>query len=107
MVVKVPADYRELALSTIAISHQPLPPHAPPHLQRQAITTVTLNRPSRLNAFTNDMAIELEAVFNILSRDDRVRVIVLTGAGRAFCAGADLNAGSLESYKSLDEHRDE
>ncbi len=54
------------------------------------ILTLTLNRPDRLNAFTVTMARELEAAFQRASEDDSVRAIVVTGAGRAFCAGMDL-----------------
>lgn len=54
---------------------------------------VTLNRPERLNAFTQRMAAELIAVFDQADTDDAVRAVVVTGAGRAFCAGADLEAG--------------
>lgn len=53
---------------------------------------VTLNRPEQLNSFTVEMANELVAVFEQASFDDAVRVIVVTGAGRAFCAGMDLSA---------------
>ena len=55
------------------------------------ILTVTLNRPSRLNAFTVTMADELEDAFARASADDDVAAIVVTGAGRAFCAGMDLS----------------
>ncbi len=54
------------------------------------ILTLTLNRPDQLNSFTVDMANELVAAFNRASEDDSVRAIVVTGAGRAFCAGMDL-----------------
>ena len=56
------------------------------------ILTLTLNRPDQLNAFTVEMAHELIAAFNRASEDDEVRAIVVTGAGRAFCAGMDLSA---------------
>jgi len=55
------------------------------------ILTLTLNRPEQLNAFTVDMANELVNAFNRASNDDTVRAIVVTGAGRAFCAGMDLS----------------
>ena len=55
------------------------------------ILTVTLNRPDHLNAFTIEMATELETVFVDANADDAVRAIVVTGAGRAFCAGMDLS----------------
>jgi enoyl-CoA hydratase/carnithine racemase len=54
------------------------------------ILTLTLNRPDALNSFTIEMANELVAAFNTASDDDAVRAIVVTGAGRAFCAGMDL-----------------
>lgn len=55
------------------------------------LLTLTLNRPEQLNAFTVEMANELEHAFNRASLDDEVRVILVTGAGRAFCAGMDLS----------------
>jgi enoyl-CoA hydratase/carnithine racemase len=55
------------------------------------ILTLTLNRPDHLNAFTVEMAHELIDAFNRASEDDEVRAVVVTGAGRAFCAGMDLN----------------
>ena len=57
------------------------------------VATVTLDRPDRLNAFTPTMAGELVEAFDRSDADDDVRVVVLTGAGRGFCAGADLSAG--------------
>lgn len=54
------------------------------------ILTLTLNRPEQLNSFTVEMANELEHAFRRASEDDEVRVIIVTGAGRAFCAGMDL-----------------
>lgn len=55
------------------------------------ILTLTLNRPDQLNSFTIEMANELVAAFERASVDDEVRAIVVTGAGRAFCAGMDLS----------------
>ena len=57
------------------------------------IATITLNRPDKLNAFTARMMKELIEVFELTDADDAVRVVIVTGAGRAFCAGADLSAG--------------
>lgn len=55
------------------------------------ILTLTLNRPEQMNSFTVDMANELIYAFNHASNDDEVRAIVVTGAGKAFCAGMDLS----------------
>jgi enoyl-CoA hydratase/carnithine racemase len=57
------------------------------------ILTITLNRPDRMNAFTHLMQNELIAAFDAADADDDIRAIIVTGAGRAFCAGADLSAG--------------
>jgi enoyl-CoA hydratase/carnithine racemase len=57
------------------------------------ILTLTLNRPEQLNAFNVEMAQELVHAFDRASADDKVRAIVVTGAGRAFCAGMDLTVG--------------
>lgn len=57
------------------------------------VLTVTLDRPARLNAFTAVMMRQLIEAFDRADADDDVRVVVVTGAGRAFCAGADLSAG--------------
>ncbi|CAN5254371.1 crotonase/enoyl-CoA hydratase family protein [soil metagenome] len=57
------------------------------------ILTITLNRPDKMNAFTHVMMDELIAAFDAADADDNVRAIIVTGAGRAFCAGADLSEG--------------
>ena len=59
----------------------------------ECILTISLNRPEKLNAFTAVMARELIDAFERADADDEVRAIIVTGAGRAFCAGADLSAG--------------
>ena len=61
------------------------------------ILTITLDRPDRLNAWTPRMGIELAEAFDRADGDDGVRAIVMTGAGRAYCAGADL-AGGGETF---------
>lgn len=58
-----------------------------------AVATITLDRPDRLNAFTGKMMQELISAFDEVDADDRVRAVVVTGAGRGFCAGADLGSG--------------
>ena len=57
------------------------------------VLTITLNRPDRLNAFTGQMRDDLIAAFDASDADDDVRAVVVTGAGRGFCAGADLVGG--------------
>jgi len=59
----------------------------------EGVATLTLNRPDRMNAFTEQMMRDMIAAFDETDADDNVRVVVVTGAGRAFCAGADLGAG--------------
>jgi enoyl-CoA hydratase/carnithine racemase len=69
------------------------------------IATVTLNRPDRRNAWTDTMEQEVREVLSSAERDDQIRVIVLTGAGKGFCAGADM--GNLDSLASRRESFDE
>ena len=57
------------------------------------VATLTLHRPDRLNAVNTAMLGEIVAVLDAADRDDAVRALIVTGAGRAFCAGADLGAG--------------
>ncbi|MFA5565933.1 MAG: crotonase/enoyl-CoA hydratase family protein [Acidimicrobiia bacterium] len=59
-----------------------------------SILTITLNRPDALNAFTHQMMYELLDAFDRSDADDEVRVVIVTGKGRAFCAGADLAGGA-------------
>jgi len=62
-------------------------------IEDEGLLLLTLNRPGQLNAFTVEMANELVDAYTRASRDDAVRVIVVTGAGKAFCAGMDLSVG--------------
>jgi enoyl-CoA hydratase/carnithine racemase len=57
------------------------------------VATITLNRPDKLNAFTGTMMREMIDAFDRVDGDDDVRAVIVTGAGRAYCAGADLAAG--------------
>lgn len=79
------------------------------HLE-DSVLTLTLQRPERLNAFTTRMQAELLAAFDEIDANDEVRAVVVTGAGRAFCAGADLGGGGrtfdASREETIDEHRD-
>ncbi|HEY1519723.1 MAG TPA: crotonase/enoyl-CoA hydratase family protein [Solirubrobacteraceae bacterium] len=68
------------------------------------VFTITLNRPERLNAYTLQMANELHAAFDQADAEDEVRAVIVTGTGRGFCAGADLERGS-ETFTKRD-HED-
>jgi enoyl-CoA hydratase/carnithine racemase len=57
------------------------------------VLTITMNRPEKLNAFTGTMMTEMIDAFDRSDADDSIRAVIVTGAGRAFCAGADLAAG--------------
>jgi len=75
------------------------------------IATITLNRPERLNAFTAVMMQEMVDALDRVNADDNVRAVIVTGAGRGFCAGADLASGSdtFDHSSRIDEpaaHRD-
>jgi enoyl-CoA hydratase/carnithine racemase len=74
------------------------------------ILTITLSRPEKLNAFTGRMMHELIDAFTRADADDAVRVVIVTGAGRAFCAGADLSSGGgtfdYSGAQALEDHRD-
>lgn len=61
---------------------------------KDRVLTLTLNRPEKLNAYTAQMGTELADAFECANHDDDIRVIIVTGAGRGFCAGADISAGA-------------
>ena len=98
------SSYSSLPNSEIRVSH--VPPSSP---TPTSIILVTLYRPNNHNAFTDTMMRELESIFTLLSLDDRVRCVVLTGHGRMFCAGADLQRG-FKGGEGMEEgsrgHRD-
>lgn len=73
-------------------------------LDADGILTVALDRPDRLNAFTVEMAEDLVTVFETVNVDDAIRAVVVTGNGRAFCAGMDLSVGG--NVFGLDESLD-
>src|SRR5215469_8085271 len=64
---------------------------------------VTLNRPDKLNAYTGQMGAEITQAFERADRDDNIRAVIVTGAGRAFCAGADVSGGA-SSFDTSGRH---
>lgn len=77
-------------------------------LDDDGVLLLTLDRPERLNAFTAQMGHEIVSVLRAANLDDRVRVLVFTGAGRGFCAGADLTSGggTFTNDEAIEQHRD-
>ena len=71
------------------------------------VATITLNRPDKMNAFTNVMCREMVRAFDLTDADDAVRAVIVTGAGRAFCAGADLSGGGDTFAKGGSDVRDD
>lgn len=67
------------------------------------IATITLNRPDVFNAFNDEQSYELQDALKKVKRDDQVRVVILTGAGKAFCSGQDLKAISAKKNRSLSD----
>jgi enoyl-CoA hydratase/carnithine racemase len=68
------------------------------------VAVLTLNRPDRMNAFTGQMMLDMITAFDQTDADDAVRAVIVTGAGRAFCAGADLGAGAKTfDYEARDD----
>ncbi|EER38009.1 enoyl-CoA hydratase/isomerase [Histoplasma capsulatum H143] len=92
MSIQVPASYSALPTRHVKVDHVPAS-----SATATPVLLLTLNRPDKLNAFTGTMAEELISFFNTTDVDDRVKAIVVTGAGRAFCAGADLEIGFPKS----------
>jgi enoyl-CoA hydratase/carnithine racemase len=101
--VDVPDSYSNLPLEHIKVSNHPedAPAVTP-------VVIVTLNRPKQRNAFTARMMEDLELVYPKFDVDERVKCVVLTGAGDTFCAGADLNMGfeALGRTERLVDNRD-
>lgn len=102
--LEIPNSYEKLQTTHIKVSHHPVgAPTATP------VIIVTLNRPDKHNAFTQQMMQDFETVYPLLDRDDRVKAIVLTGAGKTFCAGADLEigfSGGKATEPRWTDHRD-
>ena len=101
--IDLPLSYANLATAEVTVTH--VPPSSSTPTQ---VLLVTLNRPNNHNAFTKTMEQELVRVYSMFDVDDRVKCMVLTGAGRMFCAGADLDVGfnALNESTREAEHRD-
>lgn len=91
-VIQLPASYATLPTRHVKVSHIPASSPTP-----TPVLLITLNRPDKNNAFTEIMKEDMELIYQLVDLDDRVKAVVLTGAGRMFCAGADLEAGFLGS----------
>jgi enoyl-CoA hydratase/carnithine racemase len=99
--IAISLSYETLPLTHIKATHHPAgSPSATP------VIIVTLNRPKNQNAFTGDMMRDFEQVYPMFDLDERVKVIVLTGAGKTFCAGADLDIGFQGGKERVMDHRD-
>ncbi|KAA8643675.1 hypothetical protein EYZ11_003391 [Aspergillus tanneri] len=99
--ITIPTSYETLPTTHIKLSHHPAGTAT-----ATPIVIVTLNRPEKRNAFTSTMAEDLVKAFTLFDHDDRVKTIVLTGAGDTFCAGADLEIGFGGGKEKPSEHRD-
>jgi len=93
----LPQSYNDAPFTQIKTQH---------HEKDPSIIILTLWRPANHNAFTTTMMLELEQAYAMFDVDDRVKCIVVTGTGRIFCAGADLEVGFRGGYEPVNEHRD-
>ncbi|KAF2091151.1 ClpP/crotonase [Saccharata proteae CBS 121410] len=99
--IKLPGSYASLPFTQIKLSHHPASSPAP-----TPVIVLTLHRPGKHNAFHPVMMEELEQAFQLLDLDDRVKCIVVTGHGKMFCAGADLEVGFVGGKERGNTHRD-
>lgn len=90
--LELPTSYAKLELPHIRLSHHPAS-----SAEVTPVIVIYLNRPKNSNAFTGQMQDSLVRVYQLVNQDDRVRAVVLTGDGKMFCAGADLQIGFLGS----------
>ncbi len=103
-----PSSYASLPFKDIKISH--VPSDSPTVTK---VLIVAFNRPDKYNAATDNLLTELETAYHMIDRDERVRAVVLTGIGKAFCAGADLEVGFMgllahkQSEETFEKYRDQ
>ena len=100
--ITLPSSYNDLKFTQIQTRH---------HGKEPSVIILTLYRPKNYNAFTDTMREEIETAYAMFDVDERVKCIVVTGTGRIFCAGADLDAGFGqgtfgEDAERVQDHRD-
>ncbi|KAH6708935.1 ClpP/crotonase-like domain-containing protein [Leptodontidium sp. MPI-SDFR-AT-0119] len=95
--ISLPASYSLLPFKNISISHVPASSPTP-----SQVLLLKLNRPQKFNAVTERMIEELVTAYEYFHADDRVKAIVVTGTGKAFCVGADLEVGFSKLLNKLD-----
>ncbi|KAF5709744.1 3-hydroxypropionyl-coenzyme A dehydratase [Fusarium globosum] len=106
--IEVPASYSSLPFKDIIVSEV-----AEDTPVATKVLILAFNRPDKHNAVTENLLTELEAAYRLIDQDERVRVVVLTGTGRAFCVGGDLQTGfsgllaHQASRESIDRYRDQ
>ncbi|KAF4423124.1 enoyl- hydratase isomerase family [Fusarium acutatum] len=106
--IEAPASYSSLPFKYVIISHVP---ESSPLVTKVLI--LAFNRPDKHNAVTENLLTELETAYRLIDQDERVGAVVLTGTGKAFCAGADLQIGfsglmaHQASQESIDRYRDQ
>ena len=99
--VPIPGSFKDISFEQVRLSH--VPENAP---ETTAIIVIILYRPSKYNAFTPKMMEELEHAFTLVDLDPRVKCAVVTGHGKMFCAGADLDSGFVGGEEEVRDHRD-
>lgn len=100
--ITLPTSYNDLKFTQIRTQH---------HEKEPSVIILTLYRPKNHNAFTDTMREEIETAYAMFDVDERVKCIVVTGDGRIFCAGADLDIGFGEGTsgaeaEKVQDHRD-
>lgn len=99
--IALPKAYPDLPYTQIRVTHVP-----ETSAEVTPIVLLTLYRPGKYNAFTQIMQRELENAFQLFDLDDRVKAIVVTGDGKMFCAGADLETSFTGGQEAVRDHRD-
>ncbi|KAI4684980.1 uncharacterized protein J4E88_004423 [Alternaria novae-zelandiae] len=94
--IVLPTSYNDLKFTQIRTQH---------HDKEPSVIILTLYRPGNHNAFTDTMRAEIEEAYGMFDADERVKCIVVTGDGRIFCAGADLDEGFGEGVNGADAER--